>query len=111
MNCSSIGLFSDHKRAQFSVNLEHIHMGDIDQFSSDCVAAYEAGYEAATARGIKIKALLICNPHNPLGMMRVNNAATSINRGADKADIRTMLYARSTRRSATVMLCQGYPSN
>lgn len=42
-------------------------MGDTDQFSPSCVAAFTAGFEDAKARGIRIKALMICNPHNPLG--------------------------------------------
>lgn len=39
----------------------------MDQFSPDCIAALDAGFEAAKARGTRIKALIICNPHNPLG--------------------------------------------
>lgn len=42
-------------------------MGDTDQFSPSCIAAFDAGFEAAKARGTNIKALVICNPHNPLG--------------------------------------------
>lgn len=47
--------------------MEVVAVGDTDQFTPACVTAYEAGYEAAKARGRAIKALLICNPHNPLG--------------------------------------------
>ena len=50
-----------------SVHLEYVHVGDKDQFSPDSVAAIETGLDAAIARGKKIKALIICNPHNPLG--------------------------------------------
>ncbi|KAJ5714485.1 uncharacterized protein N7483_011666 [Penicillium malachiteum] len=50
-----------------SVHLEYIHVGDKDQFLPESVAAIEAGFEAAKARGRSIKALIICNPHNPLG--------------------------------------------
>ncbi|OTA96534.1 hypothetical protein M434DRAFT_392721 [Hypoxylon sp. CO27-5] len=49
------------------ITLEYVDVGDTDQFSPGCVAAYEAGFEAAKARGITIRALIICNPHNPLG--------------------------------------------
>lgn len=49
------------------VNLEYVSVGDTDQFSTDCLAGYEAGFENAKARGINIKALVICNPHNPIG--------------------------------------------
>jgi aspartate/methionine/tyrosine aminotransferase len=41
--------------------------GDIDQFSIDAVAKYEESVIQAAKDGIKIRALLLCNPHNPLG--------------------------------------------
>lgn len=50
-----------------SVHLEYVHVGDKDQFSPDSIAVIEAEFEAAEARGRSIKALIICNPHNPLG--------------------------------------------
>lgn len=50
-----------------SVHLEYVHVEDKDQFSPDSIDAIEAGFEAAKARGKSIKALIICNPHNPLG--------------------------------------------
>lgn len=49
------------------MDLEYIEVGDTGQFSPACVDAFEAGYEAAKARGVNIRALIICNPHNPLG--------------------------------------------
>ena len=49
------------------MNLEYVSVGDTNQFSIDCVAAYDAEFEAAKARGSDIRALIICNPHNPLG--------------------------------------------
>ena len=41
--------------------------GDTDQFEVEGVAKYEEAITAATAKGIRIKALILCNPHNPLG--------------------------------------------
>ncbi|KAL8792925.1 MAG: hypothetical protein Q9195_004502 [Heterodermia aff. obscurata] len=55
------------KDMRMRAGLEFIDVGDTEQFGEECVQAYDAGYEAATARGIHIKALVICNPHNPLG--------------------------------------------
>jgi aspartate/methionine/tyrosine aminotransferase len=40
---------------------------DVDQFSVDCVRKYEDALLQAGKDGVKVKALLICNPHNPLG--------------------------------------------
>ena len=41
--------------------------GEVDQFGLDGVAVYEEAILQATKDGIKIRALVICNPHNPLG--------------------------------------------
>ncbi|CAD0088506.1 unnamed protein product [Aureobasidium vineae] len=38
-----------------------------DQFSAACVRNYETALLEARERGICIRALLLCNPHNPLG--------------------------------------------
>ncbi|KAI4858763.1 acc synthase [Hypoxylon rubiginosum] len=61
------GAFAFDLTMRTGVNLEYVDVGDTDQFSPDCVAGYEAGFEAAKARGVSIKALILCNPHNPLG--------------------------------------------
>ncbi|KAI2471081.1 acc synthase [Annulohypoxylon bovei var. microspora] len=61
------GAFARDLTIRTGVTLEYVEVGDTDQFLPDCVARYEAGYEAAKARGVNIKALIICNPHNPLG--------------------------------------------
>ncbi|KAJ3561047.1 hypothetical protein NPX13_g9095 [Xylaria arbuscula] len=61
------GSFSRDLCMRTGVTMEVVAVGDTDQFTPACVAAYEAGYEAAKARGRTVKALLICNPHNPLG--------------------------------------------
>ncbi|KAI1760550.1 acc synthase [Hypoxylon sp. FL1150] len=61
------GAFAFDLTMRTGVKLEYVDVGDTDQFSLDCVAAYEAGFEAAKARGVNIKAVILCNPHNPLG--------------------------------------------
>ncbi|KAF2964933.1 hypothetical protein GQX73_g8650 [Xylaria multiplex] len=61
------GAFSLDLCMRTGVELEYVSVGDRDQFTPDCVAAFEAGYDAAIARGRNIRALIICNPHNPLG--------------------------------------------
>ena len=47
--------------------LVYASFGEVDQFSLDAVGEYEKAILRATNDGIKIKALLLCNPHNPLG--------------------------------------------
>mgnify|MGYP002477195752 CR=1 FL=1 len=39
----------------------------IDQFSAEIVEAYETALLRAKAEGTNVRALLLCNPHNPLG--------------------------------------------
>jgi len=39
----------------------------VDQFSTACVAKYEQALVKAQQSGTKVRALLICHPHNPLG--------------------------------------------
>lgn len=41
--------------------------GSIDVFCDDNVDGYQAAFDAAAAKGVKVMALLIVNPHNPLG--------------------------------------------
>lgn len=39
----------------------------VDQFSSEAVPMYEAAIEQAEKDGTKIRMLMLCHPHNPLG--------------------------------------------
>lgn len=41
--------------------------GDVDPFSLDAVHKYEEAIQAAQAKGIRVRALMLCHPHNPLG--------------------------------------------
>ncbi|KAG0645986.1 putative aminotransferase sirI [Hyphodiscus hymeniophilus] len=38
-----------------------------DQFGADAVSSYEEAILKASKNGVKIRAMLLCNPHNPLG--------------------------------------------
>lgn len=52
-----------------SVRLEYVSVGDADQFGPACIDAIESGLESARQRGVVVRALMICNPHNPLGKL------------------------------------------
>lgn len=39
----------------------------MDPFNPETVEVYEEALANAQAQGIHVKALLLCNPHNPLG--------------------------------------------
>ncbi|EHK48023.1 hypothetical protein TRIATDRAFT_316156 [Trichoderma atroviride IMI 206040] len=60
------GTFSKDLALRTGIKLEWVPVGT-DQFTPDCVATFDAGFEDAKARGVNIRALIICNPHNPLG--------------------------------------------
>lgn len=44
-----------------------VSFGAVDPCRLDCVAAYKAALLKSRAQGIKIRALMLCHPHNPLG--------------------------------------------
>lgn len=86
------------------MTLEYVQVGDTEQFSPACVAAYEAGFEAAKARGSNIKALVICNPHNPLGKEVYYIFAAQVLALGPLTIFRTMLPSGDSC-SATTFLC------
>lgn len=45
----------------------HVSTNDIDQFTPNILPRYEAALQLAESSGIKVRALVLCNPHNPLG--------------------------------------------
>lgn len=40
----------------------------MDQFGVEAVECYERALEQAEKTGVNVKALVLANPHNPLGM-------------------------------------------
>ncbi|PYI02047.1 acc synthase [Aspergillus sclerotiicarbonarius CBS 121057] len=61
------GSFAGDLRTQSGCRLIYTPFHGDDQFSPTAVARYEEAFLHAQDSGIKVKALLICNPHNPLG--------------------------------------------
>ncbi|CAG8893314.1 unnamed protein product [Penicillium egyptiacum] len=49
------------------INLVEVTFAKTDPFSMAAVKQYERAYAEAKSRGLCIKALLLCSPHNPLG--------------------------------------------
>lgn len=60
------------------VNVVPVSCGTADPFSVDCVPLYEKALLDSTAQGIPIRALLLCNPHNPLGRCYPLSTLTSL---------------------------------
>lgn len=60
--------FLDDIQTRPGVHLVQVGFDDVDPLSLEAVAKYEqAIIDADTKRGIKVRALMLCQPHNPLG--------------------------------------------
>ncbi|KAL4974705.1 acc synthase [Aspergillus desertorum] len=73
--------------------------GGADQFSPPAVAHYEKAVLHAREKGITVRALLICNPHNPLGRCYEKEALEAIFQFCQRYQIHLIsdeVYALST---------------
>ncbi|RMZ81566.1 hypothetical protein DV737_g2466, partial [Chaetothyriales sp. CBS 132003] len=61
------GSFARDMVARGGIGQVFVDFHDVDQFSPAGVEAYAQAYEKAGNEGHKIRALVICNPNNPLG--------------------------------------------
>ncbi|KAJ5963092.1 aspartate aminotransferase [Penicillium waksmanii] len=52
------------------INLLEVTFGATDPFSMAAVKEYEKAYAESKSKNLRIKALLLCSPHNPLGFRR-----------------------------------------
>jgi len=50
-----------------NLKIVYADMKGVNSFSSAIVARYQEALDSSVAKGIKVAALLIINPHNPLG--------------------------------------------
>ena len=57
-------------RLQVSVKAVTVSFGDLDCFSVDAVAKYEEALLESRWQGVNIRGLIVCSPHNPLGMAK-----------------------------------------
>lgn len=76
----------------------HAPMGDINQFDEDCVGRYEAALKKARAEGVNVRALVICNPHNPLGACYTPEALKGLMRLCESWELHLVadeIYANS----------------
>jgi len=78
--------------------LVYTAFGDVDQFSVNAIVKYETTLLEARKSGIKIRALLICNPHNPLGKCYPKETLEALCQFCGKYDIHLIsdeIYALS----------------
>jgi len=61
------GAFPHDLNLRTETELVTVEFGDVDPMSLEAVSMYEQAMVAAQACGQKIKGLVLCSPHNPLG--------------------------------------------
>ncbi|PKX90106.1 acc synthase [Aspergillus novofumigatus IBT 16806] len=81
------GSFNGDLRVPSSCQLIYTPFHGDDQFSPDAVARYEEAFLQARETGVTIRALLICNPHNPLGRCYPREALEALLRFCQKYHI------------------------
>ena len=50
------------------LSIVYANMDEVDPFSPEAVPKYQEAFDMASRNGVLVKALLIVNPHNPLGV-------------------------------------------
>jgi hypothetical protein len=53
---------------RYSVKAVGVSFGSADPFGLKAVSKYEEALLRSKGEGVPVKALLLCSPHNPLGM-------------------------------------------
>lgn len=62
-----VGFISDFKN-HARVKPVLVAFGDIDPLSLEAVDCYEKAFLESRAQGVPVRALVLCHPHNPLGI-------------------------------------------
>ena len=79
-----------HDRA--GIEIAPVSFGDIDPTSPDCVSCYESVIQAHPRTGAgRITALLLCNPHNPLGRCYPRETLTALMTLCEKHQIHLII--------------------
>ncbi|CAG5149538.1 uncharacterized protein ALTATR162_LOCUS2390 [Alternaria atra] len=92
------GSFNPDMRSMSECKLVYTPFDGIHQFTTAAVGCYERAVEEADRNGIKVKALVISNPHNPLGKCYTREALEAILRFCNKHNIHLIsdeIYAQS----------------
>lgn len=78
---------------------------DATAFAAGTVAAYEEALSKAKSDGIPVKALILCNPHNPTGTIYPRETVIELAKFAGKHNLHFVsdeIYARSTFPTADI---------
>ncbi|EOA83686.1 uncharacterized protein SETTUDRAFT_118445 [Exserohilum turcica Et28A] len=61
------GSFTGDMQSMSSCKLIYAPFGEVDQFGAEAADCYDRALVQAEQQGIKVRALVLANPHNPLG--------------------------------------------
>jgi bifunctional pyridoxal-dependent enzyme with beta-cystathionase and maltose regulon repressor activities len=64
-----------------SANMLYVNFQNTSPFGLEAVDAYEQKLLEARAKGINVRILLLCNPHNPLGVCYTPEVLKAAERG------------------------------
>ena len=97
------GGFVNDMKIRSKVKLVEVSLKDYDPFSKEAVERYEEELLNSKKEGIKVRALVLCTPHNPLGQYASSSLLTP--RMVLEVDFRC--YSRDTMIEY-MRLCQKY---
>ncbi|CAE7175293.1 hypothetical protein P3342_007934 [Pyrenophora teres f. teres] len=81
------GSFAPDFQSMSNCKLVYTPFGGVDQFGVGAVECYERALQDAAKNGIKVKGLVLANPHNPLGQCYSREALEAILRFCNKYSI------------------------
>lgn len=80
------------------VEVIEVKFGDVDPMSVEAVHNFETAIKAAANRNVKVKGLMLCSPHNPLGRCYAEDALIEYAKLCEKYEIHLIsdeIYALS----------------
>ncbi|KAH6963326.1 pyridoxal phosphate-dependent transferase [Fusarium avenaceum] len=98
-------------RAQAKV--VRVSFGDVDPLSLETVDIYEKALMDAQSQGIRVRAFLLCNPHNPLGRCYTREVLKAYMRFCEKHGLHLIsdeVYALSVWKNPEVPHAPGFTS-
>ncbi|KAF0636544.1 hypothetical protein FPSE5266_08061 [Fusarium pseudograminearum] len=90
-----------------------VSFGDVDPFSIEAVELYEKTLTDAQDQGIRVKVLLLCNPHNPLGRCYTPKVLQAYMRLCQKHNLHLLsdeIYSLSVWKNENVPEAPGFTS-
>lgn len=81
------GAFPDDIELRTGVECVPVSFNDTDPLGEDAVAVYEAAIQSCQAKKQRVAALMLCNPHNPLGRCYSRSTIIALMRLCNKYSI------------------------